>query len=138
VAVLPPSPNESALNWANIMAAEEQPAPALSAPQTWSGQRRATNTPHESRPNAVKLRRLGRPVLAWLGRFGVSGSMISGTLDAVGVVTGAFDHAGVAAVATFWVGLLTDFGDLAADDPQAFDEGYAVRVIACRVRGVQK
>jgi hypothetical protein len=41
----------------------------------------------------------------------VSGSSVGRAFEAVGVVAGAFDDAGVAAVAAFRVGLLADFGE---------------------------
>jgi hypothetical protein len=39
----------------------------------------------------------------------MAGDPVCGSFDAVGVVAGAFDDAGAAAVTAGWVGLLADF-----------------------------
>jgi hypothetical protein len=50
------------------------------------------------------------------GRSVVAGADVAGSLDAVAVVAGTFDHAGVAAVAPFRVGLAGDLGQDVGQD----------------------
>jgi hypothetical protein len=41
----------------------------------------------------------------------MTGDLVGGPFDAVGVVSGAFDDAGAGPVAARWVGLAADFGE---------------------------
>jgi hypothetical protein len=45
------------------------------------------------------------------GWSGMAGDPVGGAFDAVGVVPGAFEHAGAGSVPAFGVGLVSDLGD---------------------------